>query len=257
MRHTVYWPKAFGISCIVHLVLFVTLGFLAGQLDAQQPPAEYIMVDLTLSSHIQGGGSSMLTATAQPATTTAPARFAPTASPSVSPISPPVQSEISQPSRVSDTGLVAAAGGDLRVASNNLVVNSGATAASAGDAAAGNAANSSGSTTGSNSGSGVGSGIGAGSGPGIDGAILAFLAEIEKHKEYPYIARKRGLEGVVTLIVELSAAGELNRVQIAQSSGSSQLDDAAAIAIRRVCPFPHGLGHPVGMKIPISYRLLQ
>lgn len=260
MEHTAYWPKAFGISCIAHLIVFASLGLIAGQMDVQKSPVEYMMVDLSQTPLVSGGGGSALAAIVQPMSVATAAHSTAAVAPAASPKSSSIQPEISNASQTSETGLVGAVGGDLRVASDNPV--SGIAAAiSGGDATARNADRLTGSTTsigsGAGEGSGQGSGFGAASGPGIDSAILAFLSEVEKRKEYPYIARKRGHEGVVTLIVELTEAGELNRVQVAQSSGFSQLDEAAASAIRRVCPFAHGLVRPVRMKIPISYRLVE
>lgn len=49
---------------------------------------------------------------------------------------------------------------------------------------------------------------------------------------YPVAARRRGQEGVVQLLVELSASGAVTGVAVARSSGWSTLDDAAVTAVR-------------------------
>lgn len=97
-------------------------------------------------------------------------------------------------------------------------------------------------------------GIGEG-GRNIDGIIDAFLAQIEKRKEYPYMARRLGKEGTVAVAVRLTAGGELAGVQVLRSSGVPDLDEAALSLVRKVCPFPHNAGRAITMNIPIAYRL--
>jgi TonB family protein len=284
VAHNTYWPKAFGISCIVHLAFFVLLGVLAGNLPARHLADEYIVIDLTTVSLTGGGGGggglaandipSQLMNPAN-ALDAAPAEAAERLKPQ--PVfQEPDQSfpavaetvtasarNLTLESRPSAAAAEIESGSEstLKAMENGMGSGSGLDGGSGIGSGAGSGSGSgSGSGTGSGSGSGIGSGsgsgIGSGSGPGVDSAILAFLAEVEKHKEYPYIARRRGYEGVVTLIVELSATGELNQVRVVASSGFSPLDDAAAAIISRVTPFKHGLGQPVAMKIPINYRLL-
>lgn len=89
----------------------------------------------------------------------------------------------------------------------------------------------------------------------IDSIINDFLSQVEKRKEYPYIARRRGQEGTVTVAVRLNAAGELAGVKVIRSSGVAALDEAALALVRRVCPFSHNAGRTIGMNIPIAYQL--
>lgn len=257
MTHTAYWPRAFGISCIVHLVFFAALGLLAGNLPDRQPAGNYLVIDLTM---VGGGGGSSGTQDLLPQPAAAAEPSPVRAAPVRSPVSAPLLQEARQVLPVAATDDLAFAG-ETGADQNQTgtAAAGGGTANTGGGAGSGSGPGSGGGNgtgSGHGDGSGVGPGTGAGSGPGIDKAIMAFLAEVEKRKEYPYIARKRGHEGVVTVLVELSAAGELNQVQVAKSSGSSQLDEAATAVIRRVSPFQHGLGRPVALKIPISYRLL-
>jgi protein TonB len=51
--------------------------------------------------------------------------------------------------------------------------------------------------------------------------------------DYPWNARQQGLEGVVTLTIEMRADGTVGEVQVARSSGSSVLDDAARQAVQQ------------------------
>ena len=50
---------------------------------------------------------------------------------------------------------------------------------------------------------------------------------------YPLSARRAGIEGEVVLRVTVSADGEARAVEIARSSGSEALDEAARKAIAR------------------------
>lgn len=90
---------------------------------------------------------------------------------------------------------------------------------------------------------------------GNEDLLNLFLTEIEKHKVYPYNARRRGQEGNVLLMVRLDAGGELAGLQVVQSSGITALDEAAVALVRRICPFPRANGHPVALKVPITYQL--
>ncbi|MGL5514264.1 MAG: energy transducer TonB, partial [Sporomusa sp.] len=89
----------------------------------------------------------------------------------------------------------------------------------------------------------------------IDGIINAFLARVEKSKEYPYMARKRGQVGTVTVAVRLTAAGDLAGAHVVRSSGVATLDEAALKLVQRVCPFAHNAGRVIAMNIPITYNL--
>ncbi len=52
-----------------------------------------------------------------------------------------------------------------------------------------------------------------------------------KAPTYPLIAHRRGLEGTVVVLLEISATGEVTAAHIVQSSGSSLLDDAALLQL--------------------------
>ncbi|BCX19273.1 MAG: hypothetical protein KatS3mg117_2955 [Geminicoccaceae bacterium] len=77
---------------------------------------------------------------------------------------------------------------------------------------------------------------------------------------YPTVARRRGIEGTVTLEVKVSASGLAEQVALARSSGSALLDEAALEAVRRwrFRPARRG-GEPVPgvVTVPITFRLLE
>jgi protein TonB len=75
---------------------------------------------------------------------------------------------------------------------------------------------------------------------------------------YPPMARKLGLEGLVTLRVDVSAKGVPEKVVIAQSSGATLLDEAAIRAVQgwTFVPARRGdtpIAHPV--EVPIRFQL--
>ncbi|SDF46039.1 hypothetical protein SPACI_050210 [Sporomusa acidovorans DSM 3132] len=253
MTQAAYWPRAFGISCIIHFMLILLLGLLAGNLPVRQSPEEYIVVDLSLIGGSKGGAGGEPVHSAEKAAglPAVPGIFSQAINQSMEP----------EPMRNFSTNELQTtnmpqAGSDSAGEAMPAAIGGNAAGISRGDGTAISAEPGTGRNAGSGSGASIGLGSGEGAAPDIDGAILAFLAEVEKHKEYPYVARKRGYEGVVTVFVELSAGGELRQVRVEKSSGFSLLDEAATAVVRRVSPFRHGLGRPVAMKIPISYHLL-
>jgi TonB family protein len=71
-----------------------------------------------------------------------------------------------------------------------------------------------------------------------DPYLNAIIAELDKHRYYPDLARPLGLSGVARFVVVISRAGRLVGMQLVQSSGSELLDRAAEKAIRDTLPFP-------------------
>lgn len=98
------------------------------------------------------------------------------------------------------------------------------------------------------SGGGTGGGIGSGTGPGTGygsgppgvrpnyaGMLLAWL---ERHKEYPRRAQRRGQEGVVMLYISINRRGQVLDSYIHQESGYTLLDQAALDMLDRAAPLP-------------------
>lgn len=89
----------------------------------------------------------------------------------------------------------------------------------------------------------------------LDGLRARFIRSLEKNKEYPYMARRRMQTGTVALSITLDSSGGLQSVNIRRASGFSQLDEAAAALVRKICPFAHQAGRAVTMDISINYDL--
>lgn len=91
----------------------------------------------------------------------------------------------------------------------------------------------------------------------LSGVIEAFVRRLEERKEYPYIARKRGQTGTVTVRISITKNGVLNEATIVSSSGVSRLDEAALALVSAACPFNHGTGRDLRITVPITYDLKE
>ncbi|HYA86385.1 MAG TPA: energy transducer TonB, partial [Nitrospirota bacterium] len=91
--------------------------------------------------------------------------------------------------------------------------------------------------------SGAGQGRSAQSGGILSPEDLANLAAaIERTKNYPRLARERGIEGVVRVRFRMTPSGAVEKIEIVQSSGSEILDSASIGAVYRAAPLPHVSG---------------
>ena len=89
--------------------------------------------------------------------------------------------------------------------------------------------------------------------------LLSLLdKKIREQLVYPETARRRALEGTVTIRICINADGTLSTYRITAGSGSPTLDAAASKLIESVFPLPGGLSSvPVETTISIQYTLIQ
>jgi len=80
----------------------------------------------------------------------------------------------------------------------------------------------------------------------------AIESAIERTKNYPRLARERGIEGVVRLRFKVNSDGTIGKIEILESSGSEILDTASIRAVYRAAPMPAVSGW---IEIPIKYVL--
>ncbi len=89
--------------------------------------------------------------------------------------------------------------------------------------------------------------------------LIEFRGLIESRKEYPLMARKRGLEGTVVVSVIIKNNGEVIEHKIVQESGHKMLDQAALSMIMKITnfkSFPIELGtSDLELKFPIAFKL--
>jgi TonB family protein len=79
-------------------------------------------------------------------------------------------------------------------------------------------------------------------------------AALERAKNYPRMARERGIEGVVHVRFKVLPSGNVERVEILKSSGSEILDVASIKTVYRSGPFPRVSGW---VEVPISYSIIR
>ncbi len=64
------------------------------------------------------------------------------------------------------------------------------------------------------------------------------MAHLERHKRYPAAARQRRQEGTVLVRFAIDGGGNVQSVQLARSSGHTELDEAVLTLVRRASPMP-------------------
>ena len=75
---------------------------------------------------------------------------------------------------------------------------------------------------------------------------------IEQVKNYPRLARERGIEGVVRVRFRLKPSGSIEKVEIIRSSGHTILDTASVNTVYRAAPMPYVQGW---LEVPLEYVL--
>lgn len=90
---------------------------------------------------------------------------------------------------------------------------------------------------------------------GVEDARYRILREIEKNKLYPRAARRRGLEGDVTLAFTVEPDGSATAIRIIQSTANSLLDTAALKAVENTFPMDVELSSPLEMQVTLRFAL--
>lgn len=88
---------------------------------------------------------------------------------------------------------------------------------------------------------------------------LALAREAKRYKRYPSVARERGWEGLVSILVSVPLAGATPVVSVDKSSGYELLDNQALEMIglaARSAPLPEVLrGGAFSLNLPVRYSL--
>ncbi len=101
-------------------------------------------------------------------------------------------------------------------------------------------------------------GVVAGDGSGGPAGLLSpdqwrlLQSAIEKAKNYPRLARERGVEGVVLVRFRVLPSGAVDEVDVVKSSGAAILDEASVKTVRRAGPMPYVNGW---IEVPMVYEL--
>jgi protein TonB len=88
--------------------------------------------------------------------------------------------------------------------------------------------------------------------------LSALSARIRQHRQYPYLARRQGIEGTVCLLVSLDVRGRLLALRVTCGGESEALVEAAKSAVTEAAPFeplPPDLGTSLAVEVPIVFRL--
>lgn len=100
---------------------------------------------------------------------------------------------------------------------------------------------------------------GGGGGGGAD-ALAAYIARLQQaidaHKSYPPMARRRGIEGVVTVRLAIDAAGGLERTSLV-GRAPEMLARSTREAVDRASPFPPPPGGPLQIEFPVRYEIVE
>lgn len=77
-------------------------------------------------------------------------------------------------------------------------------------------------------------------------------AAIERTKNYPRLARERGIQGVTLIRFKVKPSGDVESTEILKSSGSEILDAASIRTVYSAAPLPYVRGW---IEVPMAYVL--
>ncbi|NVL89504.1 MAG: energy transducer TonB [Desulfobacterales bacterium] len=80
--------------------------------------------------------------------------------------------------------------------------------------------------------------------------------KIERHKEYPVMARIRRIEGRVTIRFVITPEGDIRATRVVKASGHPTLDTAALRAVQDAAPFPKPPPRFFKGEIPLEVTMI-
>jgi protein TonB len=86
-----------------------------------------------------------------------------------------------------------------------------------------------------------------------DSVLARIVGKIEAAKRYPRTARRMGIQGTATVRFKLKPNGQLEKIELLESSGSKILDDASLETVREAAPLPYKGGW---LKVGIVFKIL-
>ncbi len=87
----------------------------------------------------------------------------------------------------------------------------------------------------------------------MDPILSLIIRKIEAAKRYPRMARKMGIEGTAVVRFKLRSEGQVEAVEIMESSGSEILDKASIETVRDAAPLPYKDGW---LKVGIAFKII-
>jgi protein TonB len=94
--------------------------------------------------------------------------------------------------------------------------------------------------------------------PEYEPYVRALRQRVQERLVYPWMAVRRGQQGVVELELRLGPEGRLIGVEVVAGAGGDALRAAAVAAVRRSAPFPFPAGveaRPLVIRLPVEFRL--
>jgi protein TonB len=89
----------------------------------------------------------------------------------------------------------------------------------------------------------------------------ALRHQLAKHFKYPWLARKRGWQGKVTLSLRVDRNGKLTQWAVSKTSGYALLDRSALNTAKAIGSLPQAAawlnGRSLNLLIPVRYQLLD
>ena len=89
--------------------------------------------------------------------------------------------------------------------------------------------------------------------PEVDPILSQIMRRIEAAKRYPKTARRMGIEGKTVVRFKLKPGGQVEAVEVSESSGSDILDKASLETVREAEPLPYKEGW---LKVGIVFKIL-
>jgi protein TonB len=86
-----------------------------------------------------------------------------------------------------------------------------------------------------------------------DSVLSQIIRRIEEAKRYPRTARRMGIEGTTVVRFKLKPGGQVETVEVVESSGSDILDEASLKTVRDAAPLPYKDGW---LKVGIVFKIL-
>lgn len=209
------WLRAMAFSVVIHIGLIICIGWFAAHIFTV-PVAEPVVVELDL---IADPGMQESSAPGSPAPATSQA------------VPQPQQKTVVTPTVAVKQQVIAEAAEAESVITETEAVSQ--TSSSSVNSFSSQGTGTGGESAGSGSGSGSGAGSGGGTGSGTKGLISPprILQKVEPR--YPESVRRDGVEGSVTVKMEIMENGKPSNVWVVGSSGRNELDEAAVKAVER------------------------
>lgn len=209
------WLKAMGFSAVIHIVLIISISWFAGFILPTKIDAPAI-VELELIS--------------DPGTQESSSSGSPAPAASQAAIPQPWQDRVVPSTPVKQQVVTEVAEAESVITETEVASQAFANAVNSGSS---QGTGSGGESVGSGSGSGSGTGSGEGAGSGTKGLTSPprILQKVEPR--YPESARRDGVEGHVTVKLEILENGKPGNVWVVGSSGRNEFDEAAVKAVER------------------------